>query len=100
MVPLVHESLGPGVSLYVDHSSTAQFHVKVAIYLDEDGINLWLAALRNSTTLQSTSTSNLLQLFPLAMAFLASNLDLLGKITFIVESYFFVDALLVLQVCW
>lgn len=88
------------MSLVADHPSTAQLHVKVAINLDEDGINLWLAALRNSTALQSTSTSNLLQLFPLAMALLAGNLDLLGKITFIVESYFFVDALLVLQVCW
>ncbi|KAF8557000.1 ARM repeat-containing protein [Imleria badia] len=81
VIPLVQESLSPGV----------------AINLDEDGVNLWLAALRNSTTLHSTSTSNLLQLFPLAMALLASNLDLLGKITFIVESYLFVDASLVLQ---
>ncbi|KAN0097466.1 Armadillo-type fold [Tylopilus felleus] len=81
VVPLVQESLSPGV----------------AINLDEDGVNLWLAALRNSTTLQSTSTPNLLHLFPLAMALLASNLDLLGKITFIVESYFFVDAFGVLQ---
>jgi hypothetical protein len=91
--------LAPGVSLIVDHSSTAQLHVKVAVNLDEDGVNLWLAALRNSTTLQSTSTLNLLQLFPLAIGLLARNLDLLGKITFIVESYFFVDAFLVLQVC-
>lgn len=100
MIPLVQESLSPGVSLHADPSSTAQIRVKVAINLDEDGINLWLAALRNSTTIQNISTSNLLQLFPLAMGLLASNLDLLGKITFIVESYLFVDALLVLQVCW
>lgn len=76
-----------------------RFHLQVAINLDEDGVNLWLAALRNSTTLHGTSTLNLLQLFPLATALLASNLDLLGKITFIVESYLFVDAFLVLQVC-
>ncbi|KAG8218630.1 ARM repeat-containing protein [Butyriboletus roseoflavus] len=81
VIPLVQESLSPGV----------------AINLDEDGVNLWLATLRNSTTLQSTSASNLLQLFPLAMALLASNLDLLGKITFIVESYLFADAIIVLQ---
>jgi hypothetical protein len=81
VIPLVQESLAPGV----------------AVNLDEDGVNLWLAALRNSTTLQSTSTLNLLQLFPLAIGLLARNLDLLGKITFIVESYFFVDAFLVLQ---
>lgn len=73
--------------------------VKVAINLDEDGINLWLAALRNSTALQSVPALNLLQLFPLAMELLANNLDLLGKITHIVESYLFVDAPLVLQVC-
>ncbi|KAG9317447.1 ARM repeat-containing protein [Chiua virens] len=81
VVPLVQESLSPGV----------------AINLDEDGINLWLAALRNSTTLSIDSTPNLLQLFPLAISLLASNLDLLGKITYVVESYLFVDANLILQ---
>ncbi|KAF8450539.1 ARM repeat-containing protein [Boletus edulis BED1] len=81
VIPLVQESLSPGV----------------AINLDEDGVNLWLAALRNSTSLQSNANSSLLQLFPLAMALLSCNLDLLGKITYIVESYFFVDAFLVLQ---
>ncbi|KIJ70097.1 hypothetical protein HYDPIDRAFT_178457 [Hydnomerulius pinastri MD-312] len=79
--PLVQESLSPGVS----------------IHLDEDGLNLWHAALRNSTTLQSTSVPSLLQLFPLATSLLASNLDLLGKIILIIESYLFVDASLVLQ---
>lgn len=92
----------PGVSVDVASSLTTRsltFCVKVAINLDDDGIKLWLAALRNSTTFQTTSTPNLLQLIPHAMALLASNLDLLGKITFIVESYLFVDASLVLQVC-
>ncbi|KIJ20291.1 hypothetical protein PAXINDRAFT_166384 [Paxillus involutus ATCC 200175] len=81
VVPLVQESLSPGV----------------AVHLDEDGVNLWLAALRNSTTLQSTSVPTLLQLFPLAISLLASNLDLLGKVIFIIESYLFVDASVILQ---
>lgn len=99
MIPLVQESLLPGVSLHVGLPlQLLKFRVKVAINLDEDGINLWLAALRNSTTLQTIPSSNLHQLLPVAMALLASNLDLLGKITFIVESYLFVDASFVLQV--
>ncbi|KIL00584.1 hypothetical protein PAXRUDRAFT_821482 [Paxillus rubicundulus Ve08.2h10] len=81
VVPLVQESLSPGV----------------AVHLDEDGVNLWLAALRNSATLQSSSVPTLLQLFPLAISLLASNLDLLGKVIFIVESYLFVDASVILQ---
>ncbi|KAF9226602.1 ARM repeat-containing protein [Gyrodon lividus] len=81
VVPLVQESLSPGF----------------AVHLDDDGVNLWLAALRNSTTLQSASVPSLLHLFPLAISLLANNLDLLGKVIFIVESYLFVDAPLVLQ---
>ncbi|KAH7887621.1 ARM repeat-containing protein [Phlebopus sp. FC_14] len=81
VVPLVQESLSAGV----------------AVNLDEDGLNLWLAALRNSTTLQNVVDSNLLQLFPLAISLLANNLDLLGKVVFIIESYFFIDASVVLQ---
>lgn len=89
--------MDPEVSPYASPSLTAQLCVKVAVNLDEDGINLWLAALRNSTNFQSDP--NLLGLFPHAMTLLESNLDLLGKVTSIVESYFFVDAFLVLQVC-
>ncbi|KAF9247341.1 ARM repeat-containing protein [Melanogaster broomeanus] len=81
VVPLIQESLSPGA----------------AVHLDDDGLNLWLAALRNSTTLQSTSVPNLLQLFPVAISALAGNLDLLGKVICIVESYLFVDASVVLQ---
>lgn len=81
VVPLVQESLSPGV----------------AVNLDDDALNLWLAALRNAPSLQGAPSTSLLQLFPLAISLLAGNLDLLGKIIFIVESYLLVDAPLILQ---
>lgn len=71
---------------------------QVAVNLDEDALNLWLAALRNAPGLQHTAVPNLLQLFPLAISLLAENLDLLGKIILIIESYLFAGAPLVLQV--
>lgn len=81
VIPLVQEGLSPGV----------------AVHLDEDALGLWLAALRNAPTLQGTSGPSLLQLFPLAISLLVGNLDLLGKVILIVESYLFIDAPLVLQ---
>lgn len=71
--------------------------MKVAVNLDDDALNLWLAALRNAPSLQGAPGTSLLQLFPLAISLLANNLDLLGKIIFIVESYLLVDAPLILQ---
>ncbi|KAI6130399.1 ARM repeat-containing protein [Pisolithus croceorrhizus] len=81
VIPLVQEGLSPGV----------------AVHLDEDALGLWHAALRNAPTLQGASGPSLLQLFPLAISLLVGNLDLLGKVILIVESYLFVDAPLVLQ---
>ncbi|EMD40680.1 hypothetical protein CERSUDRAFT_111258 [Gelatoporia subvermispora B] len=82
VVPLVRDSFSPG----------AQLH------LDEDALDLWQASLRNTTTLQSSSGGpDLIELFPLAISLLAENLDLLGKITHIIESYFLLDAGRVLQ---
>jgi hypothetical protein len=71
---------------------------KVAINLDEDALNLWLAAIRNSSSLSSASGPGLIELVPLAISLLSDNLDLLGKIVSIIESYLFVDAPAVLQV--
>ncbi|KAL4076110.1 ARM repeat-containing protein [Scleroderma citrinum] len=73
VIPLIQESLSPGV----------------AVNLDDDALNLWLTALRNAPTLQGAPGLSLLELFPLAISLLAGNLDLLGKIIFIVESYLF-----------
>lgn len=81
VVPLVQDGLSPGV----------------AINLDEDALNLWLAAVRNSSSLGYAGGPGLLDLVPLAVSLLSDNLDLLGKIVSIVESCLFVDAPAVLQ---
>lgn len=74
--------------------------MQVIINLDEDGLNLWLAALRNTLTLASVNGAPaLLDLFPQALLLLSTNLDLLGKTTSIIESYFLLDAPALLQVC-
>ncbi|KAF7352662.1 Importin N-terminal domain-containing protein [Mycena venus] len=81
VVPLVTEGLSPGV----------------ATQLDEDAMNLWLAALRNTTTLQTSNGPALIHLFPQAMKLLAENLDLLGKAINIIDAYFLLDGVLILQ---
>ncbi|KAM6495766.1 Armadillo-type fold [Amanita muscaria] len=82
VVPLVRESLSPGI----------------ISYLDEDGLCLWLAALRNTVTISTVNGAPaLVDLFPQALELLATNLDLLGKITNIVESYVILDAPTILQ---
>jgi hypothetical protein len=69
------------------------------INLDEDGLVLWLAAVRNAPSGGTRSGSpSLLTLYPRALYLLATNLDLLGKITGILESYFILDAPALLQV--
>ncbi|PPR07214.1 hypothetical protein CVT26_012647 [Gymnopilus dilepis] len=82
VVPLIRESLSPGC----------------IIQLDGDGLNLWLGALRNTVTVASSDGRPCLRdLFPQAMALLATNLDLLGSITRIMESYFLLDAAHILE---
>ncbi|KAG1752648.1 ARM repeat-containing protein [Suillus paluster] len=81
IVPLVREGLSQGV----------------AINLDEDALNLWLAAVRNSSSLSCAGGPGLIDLVPLAVSLLSNNLDLLGKIVSIVESCLFADAPAVLQ---
>jgi hypothetical protein len=68
------------------------------INLDEDGLVLWLAVLRNATSLTNPSSQYCVRdLFPRALELLATNLDLLGKITGLIEAYFFLDAQALLQ---
>lgn len=83
IVPLVKESLSP----------------QSIVHLDQDGLNLWLSALRNTTTIASVNGAPpLSDLIPYALGFLADNLDLLGTTINIVESYVFLDALGLTQV--
>ncbi|TFK29370.1 ran binding protein 11 [Coprinopsis marcescibilis] len=81
-IPLIQESLSD----------------RVMTHLDEDGLILWSSTLRNATSLSSpTGGRSLQELFPRALYLLATNLDLLGKITSVVESYFILDAPALLQ---
>lgn len=69
------------------------------VNLDEDGLTLWLSALRNTVTMASVNGASALQdIFPEALALLSTNLDLLGSITRIIESYFLLDASHILRV--
>ncbi|KAJ7498772.1 armadillo-type protein [Mycena latifolia] len=81
VVPLVREGLSEGI----------------ATHLDEDTMDLWLASLRNTTSVQSLSGPALIDVFPRAIALLAENLDLLGKTISIMDAYFLLDGVLILQ---
>ncbi|KAI0832484.1 ARM repeat-containing protein [Trametes gibbosa] len=82
VVPLVRECF----------NSPAQMH------LDEDAFALWQAALRNTTTIDGLNGSpGLVDLVPLIIQQLSSNLDVLGTIVHIIESYILLDAPRILQ---
>jgi hypothetical protein len=68
-------------------------------HLDEDALLLWQTAVRNTVTIESVNGAPaLIDLFPLLMSLLTVNLDLLGKIIGIMESYFLLGAQVILQV--
>ncbi|ETW83875.1 hypothetical protein HETIRDRAFT_443980 [Heterobasidion irregulare TC 32-1] len=82
VVPLLRESLSPSL---ISH-------------LDEDALSLWSTALRNTNTIEGINGGpGLIDLVPLAISLLAGNLDLLGKITTILESYYLLGAGQVVQ---
>lgn len=84
VVPLVRECLSPSA----------------ATHLDEDGLNLWSIALRNTVSLLGMNgTPALFDLLPQAIELLATHLDLLGLMIKITESYILLDAPMILQVC-
>ncbi|KAI0268377.1 ARM repeat-containing protein [Gloeopeniophorella convolvens] len=61
--------------------------------LEADALQLWVAAIRNTATLQSQSGEPcLLDLFPRAIDLLVDNWAVLGSTTDILESYFLLDA--------
>jgi hypothetical protein len=98
VVPLVRESLAPGkagtpVSLHIHLFKKPQPMQN----LDEDALTLWLTALLCAVPMPDTPPP-LFELFPIAISLLHDNLDLLGKITSIVESYYLLGANIVLQV--
>lgn len=69
------------------------------MHLDEDAIILWKAALHNAVSIEGANgVPGLIDLFPLAISLLSENLDLLGSVIMILESYYLLDASRVLQV--
>lgn len=84
IVPIVQQCLSP----------------EFIVQMDEDGMKLWLAALRATNTLQGVNgQTGLVDLFPLAIHTLRTNKDLLGKMSDIMESYFLLGATQLAQVC-
>ena len=69
------------------------------MHLDQDAFILWQSALRNTTTIDGVNGApGLVDLVPLLIQQLSSNLEVLGTIVHIVESYFLLDAPRILQV--
>ncbi|KIK67986.1 hypothetical protein GYMLUDRAFT_36796 [Collybiopsis luxurians FD-317 M1] len=74
IVPLVQDSMNQGLNL------------------DGDGINLWKEAMRNAKTIDNVNPSaSLASLIPLLVQHLNNNLELLGTLLNITESYFLLD---------
>lgn len=70
-------------------------------FLEEDGFQLWLTAVRcapSLTTGDSSDPAGLIALFPRAVSYIAENLDTLGSSTMIVESYIIADPNTILSV--
>jgi hypothetical protein len=82
-------TLQPLVVKLVQDSLDDKTQPKLKLELDEDALNLWRTALRNTHTIQPVQPGQegLFQLAPIAIALLASNLDLLGSVLSIIESY-------------
>ncbi len=69
------------------------------LHLDEAGLILWLATLRNAYTLDNNDGKpSLYSIFPILIDLLTTNADLLGKILSITEAYFLIDTPKLLQV--
>lgn len=67
--------------------------------LDQDALKLWESALRNTASVASTNRNACLRdLFPTALGLVATNLDLLGTVTSIIQSYLILDAEYILRV--
>ncbi|KAG8934669.1 hypothetical protein FRC02_009496 [Tulasnella sp. 418] len=82
-IPLIKESLSP--------LAKAQ--------LEGDGLILWATALKEAVSLSTATSPNLVELLPQAIHMLENDLDVLGHVTWILESYYILDADSILQLC-
>jgi importin-11 len=102
-MPLIQESLRPEVrsqGVLREGVTPLTSCAKVITHLDQDGLDLWLSALRNTVSDYAIprGVPSLLDLAPAGLHLLANNLDLLGTIVSIIEAYFLLDASALLQV--
>ncbi|KAG8829540.1 hypothetical protein FRC17_006424 [Serendipita sp. 399] len=67
------------------------------VQMEDDAVELWLVSLRNSVPNHDPNVPDFFQLLPNAVELLYSNLDLLGTICQIIESYLLLDCSRVLQ---
>ncbi|CUA70323.1 Importin beta-like protein kap113 [Rhizoctonia solani] len=83
VIPLIRQSLTPESKLY----------------LDADALQLWLAALRNATALPAPQPGVLClsELIPELIREMHDNIDLLGTLLQILESYLLLNATMVVQ---
>ncbi|CDO76254.1 hypothetical protein BN946_scf184470.g12 [Trametes cinnabarina] len=76
------------------------FNSAAQMHLDEDAFILWQSALRNTTTIDGVNGApGLIDLVPLIIQQLSSNLEVLGTVVHMMESYFLLDAPRILQLC-
>ncbi len=68
--------------------------------MDGDGLALWEVSLRNASSILPVTSNapSLIGLLPGAIQLLGENLDLLGTVLSIIESYLLLDAANVLKV--
>lgn len=100
VLPLIRESLSPAVSYcgcHVRHIINRS--EKFIVQLDIDALNLWSSSLRNTLSVSTNDGSPCLRdIFPDAVSLLGTNLDILGSVVGIMESYFLLDAEYILKV--
>ncbi|EPT02714.1 hypothetical protein FOMPIDRAFT_1159700 [Fomitopsis schrenkii] len=90
-----HSATLTGLVVYLLRQS---FTPGAQLHLDQDALVLWLAALRNTVALDGVNGApGYIELFPLVISLLSENLDLLGSISEVVESYILVDVTRILS---
>ncbi|EIM88549.1 ARM repeat-containing protein [Stereum hirsutum FP-91666 SS1] len=75
VVPLIQESFTPNN----------------LAHLDEDVFKLWTTALRNTNTVGTVGSGGLIDLFPLLVSRIPLSVDIMGRITDLLESYYLLD---------
>ncbi|CAG8705785.1 6077_t:CDS:2, partial [Acaulospora colombiana] len=78
-------------------NSSALAPVSLKAQMEEDGLAIWLVTLRNTPQDADAAKQVLFDLLPTAVEFMATNLDLLGTLCQIMESYLLLDYARVLQ---